>query len=377
MCQQTGVKTPEAKAGFLGQSGELHLARAPFLRHEEGLQGYSVRSPTLQKIVALDTADCAFLDRFCGLQTAGDVAALLLSGPDRIGKYQSQMGIYLGVERFRAMGLLVDTRLMSVPDLNRLVRIDPNAQSATDTADSPLAITQRMDGRWIVVHGHAAVFSAFRDQTQLRAHILSPPAALAQLASLPDEFFGSARGGIPYQSIFHQGTELVRGRRPDLHERFAKIDPADLVDKRILDLGCNVGMNCFQAAHFGARATLGLDLAAIAAAAQRLNLFFDAPCRFEAQDLNFAPEALQNFDTIFLFAVLGHLKTLEGVVSIIKRTGAKTVYVETHCNIQDQGQTEAFLNLPLFETATPLGLSFDNIVRKTRSRQFYQCRTRE
>ncbi|WP_324288972.1 hypothetical protein [Hoeflea ulvae] len=63
-------------------------------------------------------------------------------------------------------------------------------------------------------------------------------------------------------------------------------------------------------------------------------------------------------------------------MSTIRRSRAGSVYVETHCDRQDQGQTEAFLNLALFETVTPLGLSFDNIVRKTRSRQVYKCRIR-
>lgn len=154
------------------------------------------------------------------------------------------------------------------------------------------------------------------------------------------------------------------------------MDMADLVDKRVLDLGCNIGMNCILAAEYGARRVLGLDLAPFAAAGRRLNLFFDAACRFEAQDLNVAPKEFEAFDTVFLFAVLGHLKTFDGIVSILKSSGAKTVYVEAHCDIQDRGQTQAFLNLPLFEVITPLGLNFDNTVRKTQSRQFYRCRMR-
>nr|WP_324288971.1 hypothetical protein [Hoeflea ulvae] len=232
MPHQTGLDPAAARGGFLGETGELHLACAPFLRREKTPQGYLVQAPILQETVALDAEDWAFLDHFRGLETAGDVAALLLSEAQSAGKYQSQMEIYLGVERFRAMGLLVETRLMPVAELATLLRPDPGMQPAYGTPEDPVAITRRMDGRWILVQGDSAVRAALRRQVPLRASILSHPAALARLASLPDEFFGTARGGIPYQSIFHEDVEIVRGRRPDLHERFAKIDPADLVGKR-------------------------------------------------------------------------------------------------------------------------------------------------
>lgn len=376
MNQQTGIEASPAKSGILGQVGEMQLARAPFLAMEKGQGGYVVNAPELQKTVALDYEDWAFLGHFTGLQTAQDVAVQLQSCAEIGGKYQSEMDIYLGLQRFCAMGLLVDTRLLSVSDLGGLVGFDLIMPADIRAGHSLVAITKRGDGRWVVVHGHGDVSAALAGQSPLRAHILSPVAALAQLASLPEEFFGSARGGIPYQSIFYQGKELVHGRRPDLYERFAKMDMADLVDKRVLDLGCNIGMNCILAAQYGARGVLGLDLAPFAAAGRRLNLFFDASCRFEAQDLNVAPREIDAFDTVFLFAVLGHLKTFDGVISILKSSGAKTVYVEAHCDIQDRGQTQAFLNLPLFEDITPLGLNFDNTVRKTQSRQFYKCRMR-
>ncbi|WP_415920033.1 class I SAM-dependent methyltransferase [Tateyamaria sp. SN6-1] len=357
------LEPQRAGQGYLGDTGTLHLARIDLPGIVPGPDAALVRAPNIQRTLALDADDRAFLDRFTGAQTAQTVVDAMQGA--RMSKYGSEMDMYLGVERFRALGLLVATRLLHPDDVRGLV-----VPATCACPDGPLAITRRPDGRWLAVAGTNAITA----QRPVRAHVLDHCAALAQLASLPGEFFGSARGGIPYQSIFLDGTEHVPGRRPDLHDRFERIDLADIAGKRVLDLGCNIGMNCVHAAHLGAHRAVGFDLPEIVAAAERLNMFFDTPCRFVAQDLNVPPAHTGRFDTVFLFAVLGHLDTLDGVLSILAQAQPETVYVETHCDIQDQGQTEAFLNLPVFASVTPLGLNFDNAVRGTRSRQLFRCR---
>jgi hypothetical protein len=237
----------------------------------------------------------------------------------------------------------------------------------------PLEVCRCPAGALALLAGTHFACIAHLMNLRLRVHLLQPAEFLARSVDLPTEFFGTMRDTMPYQSIFHRGEELVRGRRTALYERMRRIQPSDLQGRRVLDLGCNIGMNCYLAVEDGARAATGIDLPPLAAAATRLNAFYGMPCSFMAADLNQEVTALGDHDTVFIFALMGHLKSAEGVIKTIRNVNARVAYVETHCDLQPQGDLSGLLQSPIFRRIDFLGYNLDNVMRQTRTRAFYRC----
>jgi SAM-dependent methyltransferase len=239
---------------------------------------------------------------------------------------------------------------------------------------NPFLGCQRSDGALLLLRDAEALCIAMVLGLDVDLLVLPPEQYLGHLVETPSEFFGTSRCERPYQSIISKGQLLVRGIRTDLRERLDRIHPADLQGKRILDLGCNLGMSCYLAAERGAAELLGVDdRAAIAQAAVRLNTFFMAPCEFRVADLNNEVPLVGRADTVLVFAVLGHLASCNGVVSTIRKCEAKVVYFETHCDEQQQGDLEGFLDRGPWSSVTFLGHDSDNNFRGTRTRRMYRC----
>ncbi len=51
----------------------------------------------------------------------------------------------------------------------------------------------------------------------------------------------------------------LKGRIPNKLKAYDKVFPKDLTDKSFIDVGCDFGFWCFEAAHRGARSIVGLD----------------------------------------------------------------------------------------------------------------------
>jgi len=387
---------------------------------------YLVSSPVLKKAVVLNSTDWDFLQKFSALSAVGDIATEMLQDGNSFKNdptpYDSLLKIYLGVQKYLALGLLIEEIILSQNEVAALnviprtisevfllesscksicsVRVDDLLQvgkfkklsddfdqtqfellldeySQSETAqerflESPLQVCTRPDRTMALLRDVERACVAYTMGLDVRVQLLKPAEFLSRLAASPTEFFGTLRGGVPYQSIFHRGEELVGGRRTDVYERFDKIRKSDLKGKRILDLGCNIGMNCYLATESGALAAMGIDLPELAAAATRLNAFFGMPCRFVAGDLNCEINEIGDHETVFVFALIGHLETTQGIIKTIKNANAKTVYIETHCEIQSQGDLAEFLKSPIFECVEFLGHSLDNLVRQNRTRSFYR-----
>lgn len=255
---------------------------------------------------------------------------------------------------------------------NLLARYQEPSGAAAMLAE-PFQAARRDDGRWVLLaqSGRACVALALGLAVNVVA--LDPADWLGRVSENDGEFFGSSRGNLPYHSVFHRGELLVKGLRTDLHQRLDLVDDADLVGKRVLDFGSNIGMTCAIACERGAIQAQGLEYSEqLVRSATRLNTWLNHPCCFRTADLNKPVDDLGTFDTAFFFALLGHLAHGDAVVQAIRDCGVKVVYFESHCDAQPQGDMEGFLNNDLFKTVTLVGNTADSTHSGRSTRTFYR-----
>jgi hypothetical protein len=105
----------------------------------------------------------------------------------------------------------------------------------------------------------------------------------------------------------------------------------------------------------------------------RLNSYFALPCQFRAWDMNKAAPGLGEHETVFVFALIGHLRSLRGLLKTIQNVKARVVYVESHCELQPQGDLDGFLGAPIFDAVEFLGYCWDNVSRRQKTRRLYRC----
>ena len=101
----------------------------------------------------------------------------------------------------------------------------------------PILLCRRPDGRVLIISGNHRAAVALKLGLDLRATFLPPIEHLSDVIAVPEEFYGTKRLNQPYQSIFYQGKELIKGRRRDIQERMQRLDEADLKGRTVLDLG--------------------------------------------------------------------------------------------------------------------------------------------
>jgi hypothetical protein len=249
------------------------------------------------------------------------------------------------------------------------------AQLSASRQIEPIRVCRRPDGGLLVVDGNHRASIACRLGLGLKAELLPLEQHLQSISSVPDEFYGTKRLDKPYQSIIHRGRELVEGRRKDVAERMRHVAEADLAGKRVLDLGCNLGMSCYLAAERGAAEVAGIEGSRnIASAAIRLNSVFAAPCSFLQHDLGIELP-LAKFDTIFCFSIINHVKNKEALVRTVDGALGSVVYFEGHAQTS-MADYEYFLNARRFSKIDLLGYTSDGIHKSSSSRPLWRCEAR-
>jgi hypothetical protein len=237
----------------------------------------------------------------------------------------------------------------------------------------PVTVCPRPDGHFIIVDGNHRASIALKLGLDLKVSFIKPSKYFRDIATIPEEFYGSARLNMPYQSVFHGEEKLLEGRRPDILERMKLIDGEDLNGKTVLDLGCNIGASCFLAAHFGASRVYGVDFSPnLISAAVRLNAYFATPSVFIVHDLNTALDSVPVCDTVFCFSLVDHLSTNEGITqTILERTG-RVLYFEGHANTTLKDY-KYLLNGDNFADIKQIGYLRDGVHTKRASRPFLRC----
>jgi hypothetical protein len=237
----------------------------------------------------------------------------------------------------------------------------------------PIEVCRRPDGRLIIAHGNHRAAIALKLGIDIRANFVTAGKFLRKVVDVPEEFYGSARLNMAYQSIFDGGRELVRGRRPDVLDRIKMLDAEDLRGKTVMELGCNIGSNCYLAAQFGASRVVGVDYSPrLITAAVRLNSYFALPCSFIVHDLNAELTGIESVDTMFCFSLVNHLQNKDGLVRTILKNTKHTLYFEGHSKTR-QGDYDYLLNKNNFSSIELLGYTRDGIHNNKRTRPLFRC----
>lgn len=319
------------------------------------------------------------------------------SGAMASDELASALRRYLRVQKYVLLGVLVEELVLSPAELGRLhVGGTPDAVrdgvvesgsaamrlrevcrwGAAVSGGSPLRVCPRPDGELALLEGADVACAALAAGRAERAQLLQPADFVRRAVDTPDEFFGSARGDEPYQSVYCDGEELVAGRRRALYERLALVRDDDLAGRAVLDLGCNIGMNCYLAVELGARAATGVDQWELAAAAARLNGFYGRPCQFVAADLDGGIAGLGRHDTVFVFSLVGHLRSVEGLLRTIDHVRPRAIYVETHRDGDFQGELERLMEDRRFASVEFRGRCESSAYEDGRARRLYRLEVR-
>lgn len=170
--------------------------------------------------------------------------------------------------------------------------------------------------------------------------------------------FGS-KEGLPYQSIYFNKKEVVKGIREDVIERQEKI--GDLTDKTIIDFGCNFGSSSILSTEYGARKVIGLEYApSIVQAACRINSILNKPVEFHCVNLSNTIVNFPKSDIGYVFSLDLHVNN-EFLIKNIKRNVSDIIFFE--CNT---GKTIPLEIKKLFVDIEYLGENFGG-------RKFYKC----
>lgn len=237
----------------------------------------------------------------------------------------------------------------------------------------PIDLCRRPDGRIVIIDGNHRAAIALKLGIDIRAHFTKMRSYLKKIVAVPDAFYGTKRMNRPYQSIFYEKKELIKGRRRDMYERIKKLPNKDIIGKNVLDLGCNIGVNSFIAAEQGANKVLGIEgNKKIATVATRLNAIFAYPCFFKAHDLNTRLDNIGSFDTVFCFSLVDHLTNLEEFCATLKKVVRHVLFFEGHEN-STQGDYQYILNKNNYSRIDLIGFTADGAHSRKCSRPLFRC----
>lgn len=111
-------------------------------------------------------------------------------------------------------------------------------------------------------------------------------------------------------------------------DRLSRLDLGELTGESVLDVGCNSGMYCFEAARRGASRVVGIDLSRQRLdQARTLARILRLDVEFLEMDLAEA-RSLGRFDVVFCFAVLTETTDLIGSLLALKALTRKILYLE-------------------------------------------------
>lgn len=130
-----------------------------------------------------------------------------------------------------------------------------------------------------------------------------------------------------YQTI-PLGDGLATPGKTASEERLRRLPPLDFAGRSVLDVGCNSGMYCFEAARRGAARVVGVDVARHRLdQARTLAAILGLEVDFRDMDLG-AARSLGEFDIVFCFAVLTEVSDLVGSLLALKALTRGSLFLE-------------------------------------------------
>lgn len=209
----------------------------------------------------------------------------------------------------------------------------------------------------------------------LRAELMTPAMAIRLFSKAP-EFYGVGKGGMPYQSVFLRGAEVVRGRRNDALERMDLIPAEAIKGRKVLDIACNIGMSSKLAYLRGAAECTGLELSkGMVDMATKFAMFDDVYphasfMRFDIDEDSLPTE--QVYETAFAFSIHDHLKRPERLAALVRDHVTKFVVFEGHPG-HSADNYRSFFESGLFSKTTLLGALKESVTNPNRNRNLWLC----
>lgn len=219
-----------------------------------------------------------------------------------------------------------------------------------------IEIFQGIDNKWMIHHGNhrASICYYYGIEPKFIKYDL---VEYLTIHSKNDELhYGSAHRGMPYQSIFRNGELLVKGRRDDIIERMDLISSEDIVNKKIIDFGSNLGMSAIRSYELGAKEVVGWELSPeLVDSAYKIAVALNCPIKYYSKNLSIKNEFTQKFDTAFCFSIHKHINNDINLAHNIHRSGANILYFESHFLEHPPKQI-----VELFDTCEHIGYTVDS-----------------
>ena len=241
-----------------------------------------------------------------------------------------------------------------------------------DGIREPITVATAPDGESVIVDGNHRCSIAYHLGIDVPCQRISLQRVLARIIENNNEFYGTAKRGLPYQSIFYGKQELVRGRRRDVLERFQKMDIVnDIRGKTVADLGSNISMSAMLAWSFGARAVTAYEQSKkIAASALRLSTLLNSRIYCVLHDLGVPISSNPCFDTVFCFSLYSHVRDKTALEHNIAKMTRGVLYFEGH---EGSSKTDYLHIFNHFGKVEELGFNRDGIHTRRSTRPFFRC----
>lgn len=137
---------------------------------------------------------------------------------------------------------------------------------------------------------------------------------------------------IESEKKWYQRIELSNGLvtpgKIDSKKRLKYFKKINLINKTVIDIGCNAGYYCLWAKKYGAEKVVGIDNQ------QRLINQAKKLAEFESLNIDYYTESIFNieklgsFDYVFCFAVLTEIQDILGSIDIIKKITKDIAFIE-------------------------------------------------
>lgn len=203
------------------------------------------------------------------------------------------------------------------------------------TIKTEIELYWSVDGDMIIADGnHRAAIGAFLG-LNCKAQIYKAEQQAQKFTTIPNETYGSANLGKPYQTIYNGRQVLLAGRRQDLITRIDAINSVyPLKGKTLLDCGSNIGMSSYLALRLYdmKKAHLVEASSDVTQAAIRLAVLLNSSNQtFAVGNLK---EDLSNFlpvcDIGFCFSIAAHVKQIDNLAKLLVSNVKEAVFYETH-----------------------------------------------
>ncbi|UHS61066.1 class I SAM-dependent methyltransferase [Agrobacterium vaccinii] len=203
-----------------------------------------------------------------------------------------------------------------------------------------------------------------------------PPDLATLIFSRSTEFYGTGFRDMPYQSVFLNGEEVIKGRRNDALARLKLLPDGILKGASVLDVASNIGMSSLFAHRLGASKCVGLEISRkMVDFASRFAMFDGRYPQVQFRQFNIDDDELAGetrYDTAFMFSIHDHLKRPSNLLKIAEEAVDRYVVFEGHPNGKQEDYS-GFFESGIFKNVQQLGVLPESVFNQSMNRILWLC----